>query len=161
MKLSSSSVRPARMGRRPTAAAIGSPLDARPNRSGTPRAATFRLAAGTESATHVLLTILAALLLGGIGCGPATAPPPSTQQAVEEFRGQVAERAEAMSGTPRAAAQQLGLLIESLEGYAGTHGEPFTGWLAKARELQAAWGTAPTRQQVAEGVETLRQALGE
>lgn len=113
------------------------------------------------SVAPVLLPLLAACLLGIPGCGPSAAPPPSVQQAIEEFQGQVADRSAQMGGTPAAATRELGLLIESLEGYAATHGEPFTGWLAKAREVQAAWGNAPSRQQVAEGIDTLRQALGE
>lgn len=127
--------------------------------------------AGGTSASHpsamirsratLLMPVLAALVLGITGCGASSAPPPSAQQAVEEFRGQVAERVDQMGGVPAAAAKELGLLIESLEGYAATHGEPFTGWLAKAREVQAAWGTAPSRQQVAQGVEMLQQAIGE
>jgi len=106
---------------------------------------------------RALLLPIVILTAGMAGCGgPKTAAPPTSAEAVAAFSAELSGRIDSVAAAPATAVREIDLAIESLAGYAASQGEPFSSWLAAAREVRATWGPNPSKAAVEQGLSRLR-----
>lgn len=121
------------------------------------RLATWVKCRSTRQHRRALLLPIVILTAGMAGCGgPKTAAPPTSAEAVAAFSVELSGRIDSVAAAPATAVREIDLAIESLAGYAASQGEPFSSWLAAAREVRAAWGPNPSKAAVAQGLSRLR-----
>jgi hypothetical protein len=111
----------------------------------------------TRRAVCSLVVHVGIVMCAAAGCGgPKTVAPPTNAEAVDAFRTEFVGRIDSVSAAPATAVHEIDLAIESLAGYSASQGEPFSSWLAVAREVRTAWGPNPSKAAVDQGLERLR-----
>lgn len=115
-------------------------------------------------ATVAVQGLCAALLLVAAitaGCGPGvkTTPPPTLAESIRDFREMAESEYGRMLAAPAGAAASLTAIKEAIEARSREYGEPFTGYLEVANEVETSWASKPSAAAVKQGVGVLREAL--
>ncbi|HAH49540.1 hypothetical protein [Gimesia sp.] len=91
------------------------------------------------------------------GCGGPSAPPPSETQKSEVAKKSIDDFVAAAKKSPRTAAQDLTILMESLDAYASEYGGPYIELRDAAKELLALYQSSAAKDKIDAQLEVLQQ----
>lgn len=111
---------------------------------------------------HVVKSAKVLFVVAGLclvsGCSGGAAGPETKQSDIgATAKNSINEFVDGAKRQPAAAAEQLKVLIESLDSYADKHGDQFTVVRDKAKELLTAYGPPLDQAKVNTGLEKLKQ----
>lgn len=91
------------------------------------------------------------------GCGAPSAPPPTETQKSEVAKKSVDEFIVAAKKSPKTAAEQLAILMESLESYASEYQGPYIELRDAAKELLSLYQSSAAKDKIDAQLEVLQQ----
>jgi len=91
------------------------------------------------------------------GCGGPSAPPPSETQKSEVAQKSIEAFIASATKNPKGAAQELSILMESLEAYASEYQGPYIELRDAAKELQSLYQSSASKDKIQAQLDVLKQ----
>ncbi len=91
------------------------------------------------------------------GCGGPSAPPPSESKKSEVAQKSIDEFITSAKKSPKSAAQNLSIMIESLDAYANEYQGPYIDLRDSAKELQSLYQSAASKDKIQAQLDVLKQ----
>lgn len=105
-------------------------------------------------AYHAMILLMALLISG---CGGSSAAPSTATEKSQMATKSIEEFVIAAKKRPKAAAQHLTVLMESLDAYASDNSEPFVELRVTAQELLSLYQSAAAKEKIKMQLELLQQ----
>lgn len=92
--------------------------------------------------------LMLGLVISGCSGGTGDAPPPQESEIAAQARSSVQNFLDIARTTPKRAAEEATILLESLEAMANEHGEPYVAILEQARAVEAKYKASAPKAEI-------------
>ena len=116
-----------------------------------------RIAIGEQLVSCSVLFLLTVVFTG---CGGPSAPPPSESQKSEIAQKSVEAFIVSAKKKPKSAAQELSVLMESLDAYASEYEGPYIELRDSAKELLSLYQSSAAKDKIRAQLDVLKQKAG-